>query len=444
MVCLETSDHRSVKNKMTQTIEQIDTLIVGAGQAGVAMSEHLTKNSVPHVVLERDRIAERWRSGRWDSLVANGPAWHDRFPNKQFDNLDPDAFAGKEAVADYFVDYAKQFNAPIRCGVSVTKIEKVPGRSGYRISTSAGTFEAHRVVVATGPFQQPIIPPIVPNETDVLQIHSHDYKNPAQLPNGAVLVVGSGSSGTQIADELRRAGRKVYLSVGPHDRPPRAYRGRDFVWWLGVLGKWEMQASSAATQHVTISVSGANGGKTIDFKRLANEGITLTGMTAKYEDGALHFADDLATNIANGDANYLSVLDEADAFVAKSGIDLPEDPQARHQEPDPACLTSPIKALNLSESNITSIVWATGFTADYSWMHVNAFDQSGNPQHQRGISSEPGFYFLGLPWLSSRGSSFIWGVWHDAKHIADHIAIQRDYMAHHEAALQKNNSASNS
>jgi len=202
-----------------------------------------------------------------------------------------------------------------------------------------------------------------------------------------------------------------------------------------VLGKWEMQAQDTGTEHVTISVSGAHGGKTIDFKRLANEGITLTGMTAQYNNGTLTFASDLAANIAQGDANYLSVLDEADAFVTRSGIDLPDDPDARRVEPDPDCLTNPITSLNLTEANVNAIVWATGFAADYSWLNVNALDENGKPRHQRGISSEPGIYFLGLPWLSNRGSSFIWGVWHDAKLIADHIAIQRDYMAHHESAV---------
>lgn len=422
---------------MTIKTEKIDTLVIGAGQAGVAMSEHLTSQSVPHLVLERARIAERWRTCRWDSLVANGPAWHDRFPNMLFEGIDPDGFAAKDAVADYFAAYAEKFNAPIRCGVDVTLLEKIPARSGFRISTSEGVVLANRVIAATGPFQQPVIPPIVPADADLVQIHSHDYKNPAQLPDGAVLIVGSGSSGTQIADELRRSGRQVYLSIGPHDRPPRSYRGRDFVWWLGVLGKWEMQAMEPGTQHVTISVSGAYGGKTIDFKRLANEGITLTGMTSRYDAGTLTFADDLAENIANGNANYLSVLDEADAFVARTGIELPQDPVARQIQPDPECLSNPIKALHLSDANINTIIWATGYKADYSWMHVDAFDEAGNPCHQRGISTEPGIYFLGLPWQSNRGSSFIWGVWHDAKLIADHIAIQRDYMAYHESAAAK-------
>src|SRR5215469_6715583 len=247
------------------SVEKIDTLVVGGGQAGLAMSEHLSKCGLAHLVLERHRIAERWRSERWDSLVANGPAWHDRFPGMEFDDVDPDGFASKERVADYFVDYAKKINAPIRTGVDVKKVERKTGQPGFIVETSEGVIEARRVVVATGPFQRPVIPPIAPKAGDIHQIHSADYKNPGQLPEGAVLVVGAGSSGVQIADELQRAGRKVYLSVGPHDRPPRGYRGRDFCWWLGVLGHWDARAVQPGMEHVTISVSGAHGGHTVDF-----------------------------------------------------------------------------------------------------------------------------------------------------------------------------------
>jgi putative flavoprotein involved in K+ transport len=232
----------------------------------------------------------------------------------------------------------------------------------------------------------------------------------------------------QIADELLRAGRRVYLSVGPHDRPPRSYRGRDFCWWLGVLGKWDAAAPKAGTEHVTISVSGAYGGQTIDFRRLAAEGMTLVGRTQSFEDGVLRFAPDLAENIAHGDANYLSLLDEADAYVARSGLDLPDEPAARAILPDPPCISDPVLALNLAAAGITSIVWATGFAVDYGWLQVDAFDEKGRPKHQRGVAAEPGIYFLGLPWLSRRGSSFIWGVWHDARYLADHISTQRSYL----------------
>lgn len=415
----------------------IDTLVVGGGQAGVAMSEHLGQLGVPHLVLERDRIAERWRTARWDSLVANGPAWHDRFPGLEFADFDPDAFAGKDRVVEYFEAYARKIDAPIRTGVEVQRVERNAGRPGFTVATSAGVIEANRVVAATGPFQNPVIPPIAPSDEALVQIHSSSYRNPGHLPAGAVLVVGAGSSGVQIADELQCAGRKVYLSVGPHHRPPRAYRGRDFVWWLGVLGEWDREAMEPGTEHVTIAVSGAHGGRTVDFRRLAHEGITLVGRTRSFDDGLVTFESDLADNIAGGDRNYLSLLDAADAYAARNGLELPEEPEARDLLPDPDCMTDPVLELDLAGAGVSSIVWATGFEVDFSWLDVDAFDQNGRPVHQRGIAPERGIYFIGLPWLSNRSSSFIWGVWHDARHIADHIATQRGYLAHHEAIRRR-------
>ena len=251
----------------TSLPERTEVLVVGAGQAGIAMSAHLGAAGIPHLVLERARIAERWRSERWDALVANGPAWHDRFPGMEF-SCPPEAFPGKDEVADYMAAFAGKIGAPVRCGVEVTSLTRLKDRPGFRAETSAGVVEADYVVAATGPFQKPVIPAIVPESAGIVQMHSTGYRNPDQLPEGAVLVVGAGSSGSQIADELNRAGRKVYLSVGPHERPPRAYRGRDFVWWLGVLNKWDMEAVPGA-DHVTIAVSGAYGGRTMDFRRLA-------------------------------------------------------------------------------------------------------------------------------------------------------------------------------
>jgi putative flavoprotein involved in K+ transport len=424
--------HYALKDPQ-MTVETIDTLVIGAGQAGVAMSEHLSKLGVPHLVLERKRIAERWRTERWDSLVCNGPAWHDRFPGLTFDGVAPDAFAGKEQVASYLEDYAKKFNAPIRTGVDVKRVERLAGRSGFRIETSEGVIEAQHVVAATGPFQRPVIPAVAPEDQRLTQIHSADYRNPAQLPPGAVLVVGAGSSGVQIAAELQQSGRQVYLSVGAHDRPPRAYRQRDFVWWLGVLGKWDNAAMQPGTEHVTIAVSGAQGGHTVDFRQLASQGIQLVGMTQSFDAGVAHFQPDLADNIARGDANYLALLDEADAYIARNGLDLPAEPEARNFLPDPQCLRQPVLSLDLAAAGVRTIIWATGYALDYSWLKVDAFDAAGKPQHQRGVSSAQGIYFLGLAWLSRRGSPFIWGVWHDADHIAGHIAMQRKYQSYQAA-----------
>jgi putative flavoprotein involved in K+ transport len=422
---------------MRMMSEKINTLVVGGGQAGLAMSEHLSKCEVPHLVLERGRIAERWRSGRWDSLVANGPAWHDRFPGMTFPGADPDSFVPKESVADYFVDYAKMIQAPVRCGVEVQKVQRIIGRHGFRVEGSEGVIEAMNVVAATGAFQIPVVPALVSDNGGLMQIHSSAYLNPSQLPEGAVLVVGAGSSGVQIASELLHSGKRVYLSVGPHDRPPRAYRERDYCWWLGVLGKWDLEAPGPNTEHVTIAVSGVDGGQTIDFRRLAAAGMMLVGRTEAHKDGTLTFAGDLADNVTRGDANYLSLLEEADAYVDNNGLDLPEEPEAREIGPDPACVTDPILKLNLAKAGVTSIVWATGYSVDYSWLELDIFDASGKPKHKRGVSIEPGLYFLGLPWQTRRGSSFIWGVWHDAKFLADRIAAQQKYLAYETPTKRK-------
>ena len=412
---------------------RIDTLIVGGGQAGLAMSEHLGKHGISHVILEKDRLVERWRTARWDGLVANGPAWHDSFPTFDFAEVGvgPDVFASKASVVDYFESFARQIDAPCRCGVEVTRVHQTDGERGFYIQTTDGDYHAMHVVCATGPFQTPVVPPIVPADAPVTQMHSNQYRNPDQLAGGAVLVVGSGSSGSQIADELLRAGRSAYLSVGPHDRPPRSYRGRDFVWWLGVLGLWDLATPAPDTAHVTIAVSGAHGGYTVDFREYAERGMKLVGMTKAYADGNLTFETDLASNIKNGDANYLALLDEADAYVRRNGIDLPEEPEARVVRDDPSCVREPLLSLDLAASDINTIIWATGYSNDFSWLEFDVFDKDGKPSHSRGVSSVPGIYFLGLPWLSRRGSSFIWGVWHDARFLADHIATQNRYIDYH-------------
>ncbi len=400
---------------------RVNTVVVGAGQAGLAMSAHLNDHNIDHLVLERASIAERWRNARWDSLVMNGPAWHDRFPARNFIG-DPDGFPGKDEVTRYFEDFARQIDAPIYCGVEVTRTTARP-KGGYQVETSKGNIHADHVVAATGPFQIPVIPSIVPDEA-VSQMHSFNYKNPKQLQDGGVLVVGAGSSGVQIADELLRSGRMVYLSIGPHDRPPRSYRGKDFVWWLGALGKWQMKTPPAGKDHVTIAVSGANGGATVDFRKLAERGMVLLGMTESYDCGVISLADDLATNITNGDANYLELLAEADAYVDSHGLDLLPEDNAKIIGPDPDCMKTPIRRIDLSEKDINTIIWATGYVQDFSWLSVDVFDADNRPLHNCGVAKADGIYFLGLPWLSMRGSSFIWGVWEDAKYLATQISAR--------------------
>lgn len=400
----------------------VDTLIIGGGQAGLAMSAHLAKRGLKHLIVERDRVAESWRSRRWDSLVANGPAWHDRFADLEFANVDPDSFATKDQVVAYFETFARQIDAPVREGVTVTAVSRNPQGEGWMVETTHGLIAATNVVFATGPFQKASIPPIVPDDAGVAQLHSSAYRNPAQLAEGGVLVVGAGSSGVQIADELAGAGRQVYLSVGPHNRPPRRYRGKDFCWWLGALGHWDATEVVPGKEHVTIAVSGARGGHTVDFRELASRGIVLVGRTEAFHDGAVRFASDLGRNIALGDADFLSVLDQADAYAAEHGLDLPEEPEARQLLPDPDCVTDPLTELDLAAAGVKTIVWATGFTFDFGWVDADTFDAKGAPVHVGGVSKEPGLFFLGLPWLTRRASAFIWGVWHDADRLAARIA----------------------
>lgn len=419
-------------------VENIDTLVIGAGQAGLAMSEHLRRRDVPHLVVERRRIAERWRSERWDSLVANGPAWHDCFPGVQFPGaVDPDGFATRDQLVAYFEAFASSSGTPIRCGVSVEALHQNPdGSGGFRAETSPqGVIYARHVVVATGAFQRPKIPlALVPGSNgsggaigEIVQMHSSSYRNPSQLPPGAVLVVGAGSSGVQIADELLRSGRQVYLSVGRHNRPPRRYRGRDYCWWLGKLGKWDARTPAHHTRHVTIAVSGVRGGATVDFRDLAGRGMRLLGRMEGCRDGCvMSFRPDLRRNIVEGDRDYLSILREADELIERERLELPEEPEAHKIMADPPCLTDPQLELDLVDAGVSAIIWATGYSTDFEWVDIaGAFDSSSAPYHKDGVSTVPGLYFLGLPWLSRRASSFIFGVWNDAEYLAKDIDAAR-------------------
>ncbi|SJN40340.1 NAD(P)/FAD-dependent oxidoreductase [Psychrobacter sp. JB385] len=410
----------SINNK------KVDTLVVGSGQAGIAMSEHLSNLGIEHLVLEKNRIAEAWRTRRWDSLVANGPCWHDKFPNMDFPH-DPDSFVPHGEVAEYFENYAKMIDAPIETGVEVQNVLKNKHKKGFTIETSQGTVVADNIVVATGPFQQPIIPKIAPQNKNLYQIHSDQYKNPNQLPEGAVLVVGAGSSGVQIASELNSAGKKVYLSVGPHERPPRKYRDRDNVWWLGVLGTWH-ETTPPQRPIKGFAVSGMNGGQSVDFRKMGHEGIQLVGMTKAFTDKTVSFNDDLVDNIVSAEQSYLDNLEEMDRYIESNGLELPEEPEAKILMDMPDAMKNPIHELDFDKDNITSIIWASGFGYNYNWLPFDIFQENGAPIHNKGVTSEPGLYFVGLPYLSGKGSSFIWGVWHDAKRIAEYIEIQRHYQ----------------
>jgi putative flavoprotein involved in K+ transport len=408
-------------------MEKFNAVVVGGGQAGIAMSEQLSNAKISHVVLERGRIAERWRSERWDSLLANGPAWHDRLPGMEIPDVHQDDFTPKEKMADYISAYANNFNAPVRCGVEVKSVRKLHKRIGFEVNTSQGKFEAENIIAATGPFQCAVIPKLVPEQAGIVQIHSSKYKNPFQLPEGAVLVVGAGASGGQIADELQHSGRQVYLSIGRHDRPPRCYRKHDGSYWSGVLDTWDVPSPGVNSENIAIAVSGIYSDRSLDYRIMASEGVILLGRTESFVDGKLHFADDLRKNIELGNKSYLDILKAADKYIAYNGLDFPEDRDAHLIAPVSKYELDPIRVLDLTRSLIKSIVWATGFTRDYRWIDVDVFDENGYPIHQRGISIERGIYFLGLPFQSRRSSSFIFGVSHDARYLAEHMETKRKY-----------------
>ncbi|MBJ6988070.1 MULTISPECIES: NAD(P)/FAD-dependent oxidoreductase [unclassified Devosia] len=407
-------------------MEKVNTIVVGGGQAGISMSEHLTNLGISHVVLEKGRVAESWRTARWDSLRANGPAWHDRLPSSKIESVPQDVFTPKDKLVEYLVEHAERNNAPIRTGVSVISVTKLHKKQGYHVVTSDGEYEAINVVAATGAFQTPVYPKMVPEDAPVMQIHSVNYRNPDQLPEGAVLVVGAGASGGQIAEELVAAGRKVYHSIGRHIRPPRFYRDREGAYWTGVLGRWDT-VNRDVKRNIALAISGVHTKMPIDYRLLASKGAVLVGRTASYENGKLTFSNDLADNIEFGNNSYLDTLNVIDAYIENNGLDLPEYPEARNLLPTTEYETNPILELDLAEAGITSIIWASGFKRDYSWLQVDTFEEDGTPIHDMGVGKQPGIYFLGLPFQTRRRSSFLFGVWYDAKYVGDYIAMMQKY-----------------
>lgn len=405
-------------------VERTDTLVIGGGQAGLVMSHRLKQRGLSHLVLERHRIAERWRSERWDGLKFQFPNWSVRLPEFAFPHSEPDAFATTAAIIDFIEAYARYVDPPIRCGVKVTRLQRRDGGRGFIADIPDGTIEAKNVVVATGPYQRPLMPDLLRNET-IFQVHASGYKNPKQLPPGAVLVIGAGASGAQIAEELVRAGRRVLLSVGRHTRLPRRYRGRDLIWWLAEMGIDQTPVEQRGPSRLLPVISGADGGHTIDFRQFAAEGVTLLGRVKAARDGVLEFAPDLAENLANGDLVYTTFLDRVDAHVQQHGLDFPQDPAARIVLPDPASVTAPLRRLDLSAERVSAVVWATGYGVDFGWIELPVLDISGEPRHRHGITEVPGLYFLGLQWLSKMKSSFLSGVGDDAAMLADHIAARR-------------------
>lgn len=408
-------------------MESIENVVIGAGQAGLALSWHLSQRRCEHLVLERARIAERWHSRRWDSLYFQFPNWSIELPgHPPYAGGPPDAFAHRSEVWGFLESYAAAIRAPVRCNTEVTALRRngaPPVR--FRLVTPQGELRARNVVVATGPYQRGRVPLLqrgLPPE--VMQIHSGDYRNPDQLPEGAVLVIGSRASGCQIADELIEAGRRTYLSVGRHQRAPRRYRDRDALWWRRELGLLDQTATEVPPEHRLPPplVTGVHGGYDVDLRQSAARGLSLLGHLQDISDGRLHFGDDLETTLRGGDRSLEEFVARIDAHVARTGgLDVEPAPEKPCVPARPIAHSPTL--LNARADRIGSVIWATGYSFDFSWIELpEVFDSAGAPIHSRGITEIPGLYFLGLPWLHKRKSSFLFGVGEDAAHIAAAIS----------------------
>jgi putative flavoprotein involved in K+ transport len=302
----------------------------------------------------------------------------------------------------------------------VTRLSQRDGGAGFGAETANGTIEADNVVVATGPYQRSLVPELS-RELPVFQVHASRYRNPEQLPPGAVLVAGAGASGAQIAEELQRAGRRVYLSVGRHRRMPRRYRDRDFIWWLAAMRIDHITPEQRGAARLGPVISGAYGGRTIDFRNFSADGMILIGHLEAAEGGVIEIAPGLAESLADGDLAFVTFLDIVDEYVKRRGLHLPEEPGARATVADPLCVTTPLQRLDLAAEGISSVVWATGYGVDFGWIDIPVTDAKGDAIHNNGIAAVPGLYFLGLQWLSKLNSSFLSGVGEDAAVLADHI-----------------------
>ncbi len=409
--------------------EQIETVIIGGGQAGLALSYYLTQQGRAHIVLERGRVAETWRSQRWDSFTLVTPNWMTQLPGSPYQGADPDGFLPHDEIVTTLERYAQSFCAPLRCGVQATAVRLQPGGKGYLVETSEGSFEAVNVVLATGGFPLPKLPQasaVIP--VNIMQLHSSQYRRPGRLPSGAVLVVGSGQSGSQIAEELHQNGRQVYLCVSRCGRSPPRYRGKDVMWWVNQMGGYDRTVDSLPSPEARFAchpdLSGKDGGHAINLRQLASEGVVLLGRLQEVQGSRAILAPDLEDNLNRADAQAEQLMQAIDSYVLRTGMEVPvestsEDSTSKWMPP-----ADPLLEVDLYAAGINTVIWSTGFRLDFGWVHVPVFDEAGAPLHQRGITSSPGLYFLGLPWLYKEKSALLFGIGEDAAFLAVAIAAR--------------------
>lgn len=411
-----------------------DSIVVGAGQAGLGVAYWLRQDGRRLVVLERGRVGETWRTQRWDSFALNTPNWANVLPGATYEGPEPDGFWSRDALVRSFENYVEQNDLPVRTGVTVTSVEAAPGGAGFIVRTDdAGqrALTTRTVVIASGSMHKPKLPALHESTpASVTQLHTAEYRSPAVLPAGAVVVVGSGQSGCQIVEDLLRAQRTVYLCASRVARVPRRYRGRDIVdWWreMGFLDETVADLQDPSMRFATQPQTSGLGryGHTVSLQQLEADGARLMGRLEGIEDGVLVTDDLLPDYIRFADEKSAAFKRAIDDYLAREGIEPPpleEDPADLPAAPD-AGQDAPTR-LDLAAAGVSTIVWCTGFTADFSWIRLPVLDEKGFPIHQRGIAPVPGLYFLGFPWLHSRKSGIILGIAEDARHIAASIARQ--------------------
>ncbi|MDQ0511194.1 MSMEG_0569 family flavin-dependent oxidoreductase [Ancylobacter amanitiformis] len=406
-------------------IQHYPVVIVGGGQAGLSTSHFLQQQGIDHLVFEKHTAMHAWSTQRWDNFCLVTPNWQCALPGHAYAGSDPHGFMKKDEILDYLKGFRAKVEPPIREGVAVRRVSP-RAAGGFLVSTSAGEVSADNVVVASGGYHEPIVPRMAERlPASITQIHSAQYRHAGQLPEGAVLVVGSGQSGAQIAEDLHLEGRKVFLAVGNAPRCARFYRGRDVVTWLADMGYYDMAVEQhplreGVRDNTNHYVTGRDGGRDIDLRKFAREGMELFGVLRDYDGAGLVFDTNLARTLDDADRTYNGINAAIDKYIAENAIDAPP-PSAYEPVWQPAGERG---TLDLAASGITSIIWCIGFKPDFRWLDAPVFNGAGHPQHRRGITQREGIYFIGLPWLHTWGSGRFGSVGRDAEFIVDHIATR--------------------